>query len=268
MKKTKYDEATRAAFSKAALDARNEKKPWSEVFSAAKGAGYDGTVAGIKQFLIKASDKAKGKVEAAAPAETAAAPAAEAKAKPEKKARKIRRAKVAAKAAAPKAAAKATKRTRTAYDAATTAAILAAVQEGRASGGWNEAVKGAQHAGYKGGLSGLMQFVTKQTGTTKKGKVGRPEGKASAKAKTKVKVSKGTAKAAPTAHVVSMGGFELHSLPEALRSDFSDLLRSKIEKEFKHSIKDKNVDQATAMYLDICEAQQALDAKVKALKSL
>ena len=62
------------------------------------------------------------------------------------------------------------------YEPQVKAAILAAVQDSRKSGKpWADALAAAQHAGYKGNVDGLTQFVrnstAKKTSTaTKKGK--------------------------------------------------------------------------------------------------
>ena len=135
--------------------------------------------------------------------------------------------------------------------------------EARKSGGWNDALVAAQGAGYKGGLSGLMQFVViqskglKSAAVTGKRKPGRPRKNASVLT-VPMTITAGS----------HTSGFALQAIPAAIRGDFANWVVSKIEKEFKHSVKDKNVDQATSVYLEIVDAQNALNAKIESLKGL
>ena len=75
------------------------------------------------------------------------------------------------------------------YEPQVKAAILAAVQDSRKSGKpWADALAAAQHAGYKGNVDGLTQFVrnsaAKTTSTAKKTITTKKKGKTT-KAKTK-----------------------------------------------------------------------------------
>ena len=57
MPRKTYDPKVRAAFIAAAKAARIEGKPWAEVFTAAKKAGYTGTLQGIVKLLRDVAKK-------------------------------------------------------------------------------------------------------------------------------------------------------------------------------------------------------------------
>jgi hypothetical protein len=164
-----YDESVKAAFMKAAADARAEKQPWAEVFKAAAAAGYTGTLQGIKRMLrpakpTKAGRKTTAKrATPAAPMEAAASEAT--RPTPTKR--------------GPKAKLKAGRRKRAGrlYDATTRAAILKAATSARAAGKtWRKALDAATSAGYRGGVVSLMLFVRAAAKSARKR--GRPAGKA------------------------------------------------------------------------------------------
>lgn len=204
---------------------------------AAQGAGYRGKLGGIKQFLVKASEKKSG----ATSSVDGSAPKAKSKAKNKTKAVK----------STIKKKAKGKKRTRITYNAEVTAAILKAVKDARATGKWSDAHAAATAVGYNGGLASLMQFVeSKMDGSSKKKPVRKPKADFAA------------------AHKSVAAEFGTYTMPEAVRSDFETLLHSKIHSEFRHSIKDKNVGKATAAYLEIIEARNFMESKIAALKKM
>ncbi|HLX64750.1 MAG TPA: hypothetical protein VKX17_25995 [Planctomycetota bacterium] len=58
MPRAAYDEATKAAIKKAALDARKAGKTWKDAHAAAQAAGYQGSQQGIIK-LLRTETKAK-----------------------------------------------------------------------------------------------------------------------------------------------------------------------------------------------------------------
>ena len=260
MRKASYDEATRTAFTEAATNARAGGKSWGEAYMAAQDAGYRGTLAGIKQFLVKGPAKPGAEEPDAGHAHKLSDAPKVSEATAESAAPKAKRGRPKKSAtAAPKAAkaVEASPTRRGGYDDATKSSILKAVTDARKEGDWKEALKAGQDAGYKGGLSGLMQFMTTQGGTVKAKKPGKRGRKPKA---TPV------AAAPEPAKVVDSSVLEF--IPESVRGDFAAMIRSKIEKEFGHSIQDRNLDRAMTVYLEIIQAQNAIGTKVAALKEL
>jgi hypothetical protein len=58
MKRNTYDPQTKAAILAAATEARAAGKPWSVAFSAAREAGYKGSLQGITHLLMNAKKPA------------------------------------------------------------------------------------------------------------------------------------------------------------------------------------------------------------------
>jgi len=57
----RYDPKTKAAFMKAAQEARAAGKTWAKAHEAAKAAGYSGSRPGLVQMFISAAGKRGGK---------------------------------------------------------------------------------------------------------------------------------------------------------------------------------------------------------------
>ena len=164
-----YDPKTKAAFLKAATDARAAGKSLPEVHAAAKAAGYPGTVKGITRMLESAGPNAKPKEKAAAPAKKAAAskPAAKPSAKSPAALKPAAKSSPTAKPAAakpkpspaPKAAEKAPAAPGKRYSPAAKAAIMRAAILARGTGTWAEAHKAAKNAGYRGSVQGIVKML-------------------------------------------------------------------------------------------------------------
>ena len=137
-----YDEATKSAFLQAVTAARAAGQPWVDAFKTAKGAGYTGTLGGIKGMFHEMKGKMLGR-----------------------------------KPGRPKGSVSANKRGNRLYDDAAKAAIVNAALEARNTGKkWAEALEAAKAVGYRGGVIALMGLVSRVG--KKARKPGRPAKKA------------------------------------------------------------------------------------------
>jgi hypothetical protein len=173
-----YDPNTKAAFLKAAADARAANKPWADVHSAAKAAGYTGTVKGITRMVEKADPKAKATKSSGKKVLTPKPVAKSTKAKkaPAKKAN----------ASKPTAKRSPTPKVVTGgpgkrYTAAMKSAIMSAAIAARGAGKkWTEALRAAVEKGYRGSLQGIVKMIrasNRKKHSKPAAKVGRPKGK-------------------------------------------------------------------------------------------
>jgi hypothetical protein len=174
-----YDPKTKAAFLKAAADARAANKPWAVVHSAAKAAGYTGTVKGITRMVEKAEPKAKSNTKSSGKKVLTPKPAAKptaAKKTPGKK------------ATASKPTAKRTPTSKAVtggpgkrYTAAMKSDIMSAAIAARGAGKkWTEALRAAVEKGYRGSLQGIVKMIrasNRKKHSKPAAKVGRPKGK-------------------------------------------------------------------------------------------
>ena len=137
-----YDKAIKSAFLQAATAARAAGQPWVDAFKAAEGAGYTGTLGGIKRMFHEMKGKKPGR-----------------------------------KPGRPKGSVSAKKRGNRLYGEATKAAIVNAALEARKAGKkWREALEAAKAAGYRGNISSLIGLISYAGKTARK--PGRPAKKA------------------------------------------------------------------------------------------
>jgi hypothetical protein len=180
-----YDPNTKAAFLKAAADARAANKPWADVHSAAKAAGYTGTVKGITRMVEKADPKTKSATKSSGKKVL--------KPKPVAKSTKAKKS-PARKATASKPTAKRTRIPKAVtggpgkrYTASMKSAIMSAAIAARGAGKkWTEALRAAVEKGYRGSLQGIVKMIRASNRKKHskpaakvdrpKGKIGRPKG--------------------------------------------------------------------------------------------